>query len=90
METMKLAEERGLGLRVVRDGNGFSFQHSSSPAGYDDVSEGAGLRKLLKTPIIPPSPAGPTGSDTRPPSGGYRRQKIDMWHMEESPVMTPG
>ncbi len=42
VETMKLAEERGLGLRVVRGGRtGFSFSTDLSPQGIEEVSRQA-------------------------------------------------
>lgn len=42
VETMKLAEERGLGLRVVRDGRtGFSFSTDLSPQGIREASRQA-------------------------------------------------
>lgn len=42
VETMKLAEERGLGLRVVRDGRtGFSFTTDMSQKGIEEVSRQA-------------------------------------------------
>ncbi len=42
VETMKLAEERGLGLRVVRDGRtGFSFTTDMSRQGIEEVSKQA-------------------------------------------------
>lgn len=92
VETMKLAEERGLGLRVVRDGRtGFSFSTDLSPQGIDDVSRQA-LANCEKTA---------EDSHNTLPSPGWAypaldiydpaireatvEQKIDMArHMEES------
>jgi PmbA protein len=42
VETMKLAEERGLGLRVIREGRtGFSFSTDLSPQGIEEASRQA-------------------------------------------------
>jgi len=49
VETMKLAEERGLGLRVIRQGRtGFSFSTDLSPGGIEEVARQA-LANCAKT-----------------------------------------
>ncbi|MFX4260987.1 TldD/PmbA family protein [Pelotomaculum propionicicum] len=61
VETMKLAEERGLGLRVVRDGRtGFSFSTDLSPQGIEEASRQA-LANCEKTAEDPFNTLPPPG-----------------------------
>lgn len=61
VETMKLAGERGLGLRVVRDGRtGFSFSTDLSPQGIEEVSRQA-LANCEKTAEDPYNTLPPPG-----------------------------
>jgi PmbA protein len=92
VETMKLAEERGLGLRVVRDGRtGFSFSTDLSPLGIDEVSRQA-LANCEKTAADPYNTLPPPGraySDLDIYDPAIREatveHKIEMAkHMEES------
>jgi len=92
VETMKLAEERGLGLRVICKGRtGFSFSTDFSPQGIDDIA-GQALANCQETTenshSTLPSPGWtyPTLDIYDPAIGEATvEQKIEMArHMEES------
>ncbi len=65
VETMKLAEDRGMGLRVFREGRtGFSFSTDLSPGGVEDATRQAlaNCGKTAQDPyhhLPPPGPAYP-------------------------------
>lgn len=92
VETMKLAEERGLGLRVVRDGRtGFSFSTDLSPQGIEEASRQAldNCEKTAEDPynsLPPPGRAYPDLDIFDPPiREATVEQKIEMARqMEES------
>lgn len=70
VETMKLAEDSGLGLRVIREGKtGFSFTSDLSPAGVDEAA-GQALENCMKTPEDPYQ---------RLPKPGQIYEKLDLY-----------
>lgn len=70
VETMKLAEDSGLGIRVIRDGKtGFSFTSDLSPAGVDEAAGQA----LVNCGSIAKDPY------QRLPAPGNNYEKLDIY-----------
>lgn len=85
VETMKLAEERGLGLRVIREGRtGFSFSTDLSTQGVEEAARQAlaNCGKAAEDPYLRLPPPGPVYPelDTYDPGirGATVEQKIEL------------